>query len=215
MQVPWGTVPDWVEAIGTAGALLFGFYLLLRGQRKEERAQADEIAYNPHSHTVVQQDDLQPTINYLEVHNTSTKPISHVELHALPVRRKTILRDDRGAARFLELLDARNEDSEAAKKISRGFDGDELAYGLGVQDMRQEEPGKPWWMLPPGEKCTLKVETIMPPRYYLFLLVFVDARQRHWQRNLSNSKLKPTRDVSKKIFRKEFKPLRKLSKSVI
>jgi hypothetical protein len=45
MQIPWGTIPDWVEAIGTTGALLLGFYLLLREQRKEERAQAERFAY--------------------------------------------------------------------------------------------------------------------------------------------------------------------------
>lgn len=39
------TAPTWIAAIGTGGALLLGFYILLRDRRKEEASQASKIAH--------------------------------------------------------------------------------------------------------------------------------------------------------------------------
>lgn len=37
----WGNTADWVGALGTSGAFLFGFYLLNHQRKNAERAQAD------------------------------------------------------------------------------------------------------------------------------------------------------------------------------
>lgn len=37
----WGNVADWIAALGTSGAFIFGFYLLNHQRKTAERAQAD------------------------------------------------------------------------------------------------------------------------------------------------------------------------------
>lgn len=42
-MVDWGSVPDWVGSVGTAGALILGFTVLLREQTARARDQATRI----------------------------------------------------------------------------------------------------------------------------------------------------------------------------
>jgi hypothetical protein len=66
--VDWGTVPDWVGGIGTTGALLLGFYILLRDRRKEDRTQAARIIIRAVSTT-------QGTGRMVRILNKSDRPI--------------------------------------------------------------------------------------------------------------------------------------------
>jgi hypothetical protein len=71
--VAWGSVPDWVEAIGTSGALLLGLVILRRDHRDRIERQARKV-----SNWV--EINGEPTYHLI---NSSDQPITHVGLHLL------------------------------------------------------------------------------------------------------------------------------------
>ena len=43
MNPDWGSVPDWVAAVGTVGTLVVALAIIALDRRKEERAHADNL----------------------------------------------------------------------------------------------------------------------------------------------------------------------------
>ena len=72
--VDWGTVPDWIAAIGTTGALLVAVTLLWREQRDHDVAQARLV-----SAWVNEVDDSRPEpLSGVVVQNKSDEPVYDV-----------------------------------------------------------------------------------------------------------------------------------------
>ena len=70
----WGTAADWVAAVGTAGAFLFGFLILRRDRRLLERSLADSFATWVEPRTI---SGSQERSEQLEVHafNAGAMPV--------------------------------------------------------------------------------------------------------------------------------------------
>ncbi|MFF2275583.1 hypothetical protein [Agromyces sp. NPDC058126] len=72
----WGSAADWVGAVGTAGAFLFGFLILQRDKSKDERLQADAFAtwYEFRERPAV--GSLSPTYDAIvHAHNGGSVPV--------------------------------------------------------------------------------------------------------------------------------------------
>ena len=75
-ELETGSLADWVAGVGTAGALLLGFSILLRDRQKEERAEASQVSV-----WFINQRDGTTQVH---VSNGAKRPIVYVHLW-LPV----------------------------------------------------------------------------------------------------------------------------------
>lgn len=64
----WGSAADWVGAVGTVGAFLFGFMIFARDRLRQTRELADRFA------TWLEK-DVSPDTNMLRAHNGSNLPV--------------------------------------------------------------------------------------------------------------------------------------------
>jgi len=79
----WGSVADWFAAVGTVGALIFGFLLFANERRQARRAAAD--AFVIWSVSQSRAADGRPEIDFY-FHNAGTAPVFDPALTAKPNR---------------------------------------------------------------------------------------------------------------------------------
>ena len=68
----WGTVPDWIAAVGTSGSLLLGFSLLYRDRLHSDRRDAENV--------LCYLDWVEGRLS-LQVHNTSTRLVQETTFY--------------------------------------------------------------------------------------------------------------------------------------
>lgn len=167
-DIHWGDAPGWVGAVGTAGALLLGFYILLRDRRMEERRQAMQFASawsvdTPEPSPAGSPMALPEFKFRLDLFNASSSIIVEPNLR--------VLRKRGTGRRTMQLVDIRS---------------------LGESKAYAEEPGVE--TVSPGQRDKIRTATI--GGYYgeyIFELRFEDAAGRSWKRDIMRNRLRRER----------------------
>lgn len=88
----WGSVPDWLAAVGTVGALVLGLVILMRGRAMDERSHADKFV--TWLETKIDKSAEQITL-VVHGYNSGGAPVPYAFAHA-------IYRGDQVAAVFYD-----------------------------------------------------------------------------------------------------------------
>lgn len=163
----WGSVPEWVGGIGTAGALLLGFYLMLRDRQQTERVQASQVVAWLEGRGGFSSEGARVT-----VHNASNLPITRpmYVYQRLSQRRLRRLLGSKTHP-FIRLL---NRDHGLRHQVGQLF---------------HDPQGKEMHSLAAGGTAVAQLRLDVPMTYDLHLH-FRDARGALWRMNVRTAHLR-------------------------
>lgn len=185
-QVQWGPLSAWVGSLLTGLSLLLGFYILLRDRRKEERAQAQQLAAQySFGHRFVEGrriDDVE-----VHIHNGSTAAIFDIIFKLTPLSRYRIK---------WNLSNFDSEITRVEKSQQAGEISDMYVYGRAMQVLYEELPPKEFEgtkardTIPPGETRLLQLDMALDQSWYKAEVLFTDIAGVRWVRDVRTYKLK-------------------------
>jgi len=203
--VNWGSVPDWVGGVGTAGALLLGFYILLRDRRNEEARQAKQVGYR-----FQWAFEDGESVGRLVVRNASSLPIYDIHLR-YDFRPWRPTRLDPVRARELDVMARRIYAKGASWSLGTGSGTvDEIKKREAMNVLRwsllwgprvNQDLGEPIAILGPDESATVAGRRFFPMDLYQFSMDFRDSRNQHWERTLDTGDLRRYRSRETLRFR--------------